>query len=267
MSALFIFVLILVAFGFLRQSDETTLLVEEPSALGPAEYEITTRSVTYYEGTGEGYLAEPIGEGPFPALILIHEWWGLNQNIRELAEDFARQGYVALVVDLYGGTVADTPEAAGELAGAVRDNVDEAFANLEAATTYLAEQSNVDPDRLASVGWCFGGQWAYNMAANNMNIAASVMYYGRFSLEDDLSMMRAHILGHFGEEDRSIAVDDVKQFEAKLNTLEGEHAVFIYPNAGHAFANEDREDAYNEEAAKLAWQRTMDFLERQLGGE
>jgi carboxymethylenebutenolidase len=90
------------------------------------------------------------------------------------------------------------------------------------------------------------------------------MYYGRFSLEDDLSMMRAHILGHFGEEDTSIAVDDVEQFEAKLNTLNGEHAVFIYPNAGHAFANEDREDAYNEEAATLAWQRTLDFLGRQL---
>jgi carboxymethylenebutenolidase len=102
------------------------------------------------------------------------------------------------------------------------------------------------------------------MAVNNMNIDASVMYYGRFSMEDDLSMMRADILGHFGEEDTSIAVDDVEQFEAKLSTLNGDHSVFIYPNAGHAFANEDREDAYNEEAAQLAWERTLDFLAREV---
>jgi carboxymethylenebutenolidase len=102
------------------------------------------------------------------------------------------------------------------------------------------------------------------MAANNMNIDASVMYYGQFSLEDDLSMMRADILGHFGEDDALIAIDDVEQFEAKLNTTNGDHSVFIYPNAGHAFANEDRPDAYNEEAAELAWERTMEFLAREV---
>lgn len=217
-----------------------------------------------YHNDVAGYLATPAGEGPFPAVVLIHEWWGLNDNIKSLADDFAEQGYVALAVDLYEGELAETPERAGELAGQVRENVAPAFANLEAATEYLAALPKVDGEKLASVGWCFGGQWAYNMAANNMNIDASVMYYGRFSMEDDLSMMRADILGHFGEEDRSIAVDDVRAFEAKLKTLNGDHAVFIYPNAGHAFANEDREDAYNEEAAELAWQRTMDFLAREV---
>ena len=236
----------------------------EHTALGePVADLASTSSVTYYNDV-VGYLATPEGDGPFPALILIHEWWGLNDNIKSLAEDFAKQGYVALAVDLYEGAVAETPEEAGALAGSVRENVDAAFANLEAATTYLSSLSIVDGERLASVGWCFGGQWAYNMAANNMNIDASVMYYGRFSLEDDLSMMRADILGHFGEDDRSIAVDDVNQFEAKLNTLSGDHSVFIYPNAGHAFANEDREDAYNQEAAELAWQRTLEFLSREV---
>lgn len=220
--------------------------------------------MTAYHNDTQGYLAVPEGEGPFPALVLIHEWWGLNENIKSLADDFAAQGYVALAVDLYDGAVAETPEEARELAGMVRENVEPAFANLEAATNYLASLDYVNGDQLASVGWCFGGQWAYNMAVNNINVKASVMYYGRFMPEDDLSMMRADILGHFGEEDTSIPIDTVREFEAKLSTLEGDHAIFIYPNAGHAFANEDREDAYNEEAAELAWQRTLEFLSREV---
>jgi len=196
--------------------------------------------------------------------VLIHEWWGLNDNIKSLADDFAEQGYVALAVDLYNGELAETPDEARVLAGGVRENVEPAFANLEAATDYLAGLEVVDGERLASVGWCFGGQWAYNMAVNSMNVDATVMYYGRFMPEDDLSMMRADILGHFGEEDTSIPIDTVHEFEAKLSTLEGDHAVFIYPNAGHAFANEDNEDAYNEEAAELAWQRTLEFLSREV---
>lgn len=153
------------------------------------------------------------------------------------------------------------------MAGTVRENPEEAFDNLEAAIGCLQILENVDPDSLASVGWCFGGQWAYNMAKNDLGVAASVMYYGRFSAEDDLSMMRADILGHFGEEDTSIAIDDVEQFRAKLSTLDGDHAVYIYPNAGHAFANEDNEEAYNEAAAQLAWTRTLDFLREELATE
>ncbi len=229
----------------------------------PTVGEIETATVAYSDES-EGYLARPVEEGTYPGVILIHEWWGLNDNIRDLAEDFAEQGYIALAVDLYGGEVATSAAQAGALAGAVQENTDAAFANLASARSYLASLPSVDAEALASVGWCFGGGWAYQMAANGMDIDASVMYYGRFSMEDDLSMMRADILGHFGEEDTSIAVDDVEQFEAKLATLNGDHAVFIYPNAGHAFANEDNEDAYNEEAAQLAWQRTMDFLAREL---
>jgi len=242
--------------------EDNALVVD--NVLGePSVSTIQTETVIYHNETS-GYLAQPEGEGPFPGLILIHEWWGLNDNIRDLAEDFAQQGYVALAVDLYDGNVATTSSDAGALAGAVRNDVDGAFANLNDAVAYLGNLPSVGTAPLATVGWCFGGQWAYEMAKNDLGIDASVMYYGRFSAEDDLSMMRADILGHFGEEDRSIAVDDVRQFEAKLKTLEGDHAVFIYPNAGHAFANEDNEEAYNEEAAQLAWERTMDFLSREL---
>lgn len=218
-----------------------------------------------YRGGTTGYLAVPEGEGPFPALILIHEWWGLNDNIRDLADDFAREGYVALAVDLYDGRGADDdPAIARELATEVRGDVEGAMAHLGDAVDYLKTRDDVDPGSLASVGWCFGGGWAYQMAKNDLGVDASVMYYGAFNTEDDLSMMRADILGHFGEEDMGILVDDVVQFDAKLKTLEGDHRVFIYPNAGHAFANMDNEAAYVPEAAALAWDRTLEFLAQEL---
>lgn len=263
-------VLVALGFYFLQSPAAVAPTPEEvildDTTLGEPRFTVETETVEYLDGT-TGYLARPVGEGPFPALVLIHEWWGLNDNIRDLAFAFAQQGYMALAVDLYEGQVATTPEEAGALAGAVRGDVDTAFTNLESAVSYLKARTDVDPTSLASVGWCFGGGWAYEMAKNDLGIDASVMYYGRFSPDDDLSMMRADILGHFGEDDRSIAVDDVIQFQANLATLDGDHAVFIYPNAGHAFANEDNEEAYNEEAAKTAWTRTLEFLKRELGSE
>ncbi|MCF7812480.1 dienelactone hydrolase family protein [Candidatus Gracilibacteria bacterium] len=223
---------------------------------------ITTSEVDYFPENENvtGYLAAPEGEGPFPALILIHEWWGLNENIRDFADRFARQGYVALAVDLYEGEVAESGERAGELAGQVRSNTDPAFQNLRQAIDFLRDREEVDENFLASVGWCFGGGWAYQMAKNDLGVEASVMYYGHFDPEADFEQMKATILGHFGEEDRSISVDDVRVFRANLKTASGDHEVYIYPNAGHAFANEDNPESYNPPAAKLAWERTLEFL-------
>lgn len=235
----------------------------------PGGDDITTMNLGYMAENTDvvGYLARPKGsapEGRWPALILIHEWWGLNDNIRGLAEDFAREGYVALAVDLYEGKSTDNPTRAREMAGGVRDDMDRAFANLKAAVDYLKSLDYVADNQLASVGWCFGGGWSYQMAKNDLGVQASVMYYGQFMPEDDLEQMRAQIIGHFGEDDQSIPVDDVKAFEAKLQTLDGEHEVYIYENAGHAFANEDNEQAYREESAREAWERTMRFLEKAL---
>lgn len=233
----------------------------------PQFTQVSTQTVTYYtkaDGTVvEGYLAMPEGEGPFPALVLIHEWWGLNDNIKDLAQDFAGQGYIALAVDLYEGQNTEKADEARALAEAVRNHKDAAFANLNAALEFLKTLPNVNSDRLGSVGWCFGGGWSYEMAKNNLGTKASVIYYGRFNPTDDLSIMSATIQGHFGADDKSIPVDDVKAFQAKLATLNGEHQVFIYENAGHAFANEDS-DAYQQESAEKAWERTLEFLEANL---
>lgn len=226
---------------------------------------IQTQKVAYDPANPElmGYMAMPEGDGPFPAVVLIHEWWGMNENIEEFAQRFANEGYVALAVDLYNGESTTDRARAGELATAVRSNTEPAFANLAAAVKFLEQQSSVDPESLGAVGWCFGGGWAYQMAANDIGVDASVMYYGQFDAEADFQHMKTSILGHFGEEDRSISVDDVKVFRANLATTNGDHAVYIYPNAGHGFANGENPN-YNAEAADLSWSRTLEFLQEEL---
>ncbi|MFQ6022674.1 MAG: dienelactone hydrolase family protein [Acidiferrobacterales bacterium] len=227
--------------------------------------QVVTETVAYSpDGNVKGFLARPADGKTHPALILIHEWWGLNDNIRDNARRFAEQGYVALAVDLYNGEVATTRDKAKELATSVRRNMNAAFANLRHAVDYLKSRPNmVITNRLGSVGWCFGGGWSYQMAKNDLGVKSSIIYYGRFNPKDDLSKMRATILGHFGEKDRAIKVDNVKEFQAKLKTLSGDHEIYIYPNADHAFANETGA-RYNAQAAQLAWTRTLAFLKKYL---
>ena len=216
-----------------------------------------------YFGETEGYLAMPAHAANAPALILIHEWWGLNDDIRNKAKEFADAGYIALAVDLYDGQTATTPAAARQLATGVQNNKETAFANLSAAAAYLRALPQTDDTRLGSVGWCFGGGWSYQIAKNDLGAKASVIYYGRFNPADDLSKMRASILGHFGENDRAIAINDVKQFQALLKTHSGAHQIFIYPNAGHGFANPDN-PSHDATATETAQQRTLDFLQKHL---
>ncbi|MGI9307571.1 MAG: dienelactone hydrolase family protein [Gammaproteobacteria bacterium] len=220
------------------------------------------RETAYFGGVA-GYLALPENAANAPALILIHEWWGLNEDIRAKAREFADAGYAALAVDLYEGETAASPDEARKLAGAVRADSQKAFANLSAAAEYLRALPQTDDARLGSVGWCFGGGWSYEIAKNGLGAQASVIYYGRFNPADDLSQMRAAIIGHFGENDRAIAVDDVREFQANLKTHSGEHEIFIYPNAGHGFANPDN-PSHNAAAAKTAQERTLEFLRKHL---
>ena len=239
----------------------TTLKSVQKEKTASAETAVITAEVSYFDGNSrvKGYLARPDDGKKHPGLILIHEWWGLNDNIRENARRFAKLGYVALAVDMYEGEATETAAQARVLATRVRKNIPGAFANLEQAVKFLKNQDSVVDDQLASVGWCFGGGWSYQMAKNNLGVKASVIYYGRFNPEDDLQQMRATILGHFGENDRGIKVDTVREFQAVLKTLNGDHAVYIYRNAGHAFAN-DGGSRYQKDAADLAWKRTQRFL-------
>ncbi|MGK0291051.1 MAG: carboxymethylenebutenolidase, partial [bacterium] len=173
---------------------------QSKKAVSPTK--IITSTVTY-SGNIKGFLARPEGDGAKPTVILIHEWWGLNENIRDNARAFAKAGYIALAVDLYSGKVASTQADARKYATEVRSNVAPAFKNLKDAISYLKTQSFVNASRIGSVGWCFGGGWSYQMAKNDLGVKSSVIYYGRFNPKDDLSKMRSTILGHFAEKDRS----------------------------------------------------------------
>ncbi len=237
-----------------------------PQLLSAANSGIVTKTVAYDHDRQKllGFMARPKDNHLHPALILIHEWWGLNENIKENARRFAKAGYVTLAVDLYAGRVATTLDEARSLAGGVRSNMPQALDNLKQAVKFLKAQSGyVLSDRIASVGWSSGGGWSYQMAKNNLGVKASVIYYGRFNPEDDLTNMRATILGHFGENDRGIRIDTVREFQARLKTLNKEHEIFIYPNAGHAFANSSGKN-YDPAAAELARQRTLEFLNKYL---
>ena len=229
---------------------------------------IATGEVEYGSMDGKplkGFIAIPPGDGPFPALVLIHEWWGLNDNIRRNAQAFAQNGYVALAVDLYGESTTD-PARAKVLASSVQANTQKAFDNLQQAVDFLTSDPIVKKEALGSVGWCFGGGWSYQMAKNDLGMRATIMYYGRFNTDDDLSQMKSHILGHFGEGDTSILVDTVEEFRVKLRAQSNEHEIYIYPNAGHGFANNDN-PAFDPAAADVAWDRTLDFLEKALPTE
>jgi carboxymethylenebutenolidase len=214
-----------------------------------------------------GYLARPAeSDRPLPGLIVIHEWWGLNDNIQAMARRLAGEGYVALAVDLYGGQVAESPETARELVSQV--DPDRALRNLQAARSHLSERLAATgglPDRIGVIGWCFGGGWSLQAAlAMPEEIDAAVVYYGRPVTERaELEGLQAPLLGIFGAEDGSIPVEVVREMEATLQGLGKSVEVHVYEGAGHAFANPSG-TRYQPEAAEAAWSETVEFLGEHL---
>jgi len=225
------------------------------SATPPAE-----EVVTYASGseTISGYLVKPAGTGPFPAVVVIHEWWGLNDQVKEEARKLAAAGYVALAVDLYRGRVATASEEAHELSRGLPE--DRARRDLLAAFAYLAARKDVRPERIGSIGWCMGGGYSLQLALAEPRLAAAVIYYGRLATDEAmLAKLRAPVLGLFGEEDRGIPAASVREFEAALGRLNKTASIHIYPGAGHAFANATR-PSYRKEAAEDAWAKTLAFF-------
>lgn len=203
---------------------------------------------------------------PRPAIIVIHEWWGLNENVRAMADRLAGEGYIVLAVDLYGGKTADDSAAARELMLSVVDNPEAASENIRQAFEFLDKTAGAP--RIASLGWCFGGGWSLNAAMLFPDeLDAAVIYYGQVTAdEDELRPVNVPILGLFGAEDRGITVDSVKAFETALRRLKKNYEIQIYPRVGHAFANPSG-NTYNAAAAEDAWKRTLEFLSQNLGGE
>jgi carboxymethylenebutenolidase len=232
---------------------------------GALAAEPRTEAVRYPSGAEQvgGYLALPQAGGRRPALVVIHEWWGLNDWVKEKARAFAAKGYVALAVDLYRGTAASDPDTAHQLMRGLPE--DRAARDLEAAFAYLASRPDVDAGRIGTVGWCMGGGYALALALEEPRLAAAVVYYGRLATDAKaIGKIRARLLGNFGEEDKGIAPDSVRAFEAQARKA-GVPADFkIYPAAGHGFASSRDPAVFRPEAARDADARTDAFLAKVL---
>jgi carboxymethylenebutenolidase len=225
----------------------------------------TGKAVSYKSGdeTVQGMLYAPEGKGPFPALVVIHEWWGLNDWVKDQASKLAHQGYVTLAVDLYRGKVATTPDEAHEIMRGVPE--DRAARDLHAVVEYLKAQSNVKKDRIGSIGWCMGGGYSLNVALQEPTLAAAVINYGHLATDaDSLQKINAAMLGIFGGQDRGIPVEDVKKFEQTLKQQGKKVEIVIYPDAGHAFENPNNKTGYRADDAADAWKRTTTFLDGTL---
>ena len=232
------------------------------------------KTVTYFGGNTTGYLVCPnqnqSGEKvKLPAVVMIHENKGLNDYIKESANLLAKNGYVVLAVDLFNGeVVTNNQERSGELTGAIRENPGIAIENMKAAVNYLRSLDNVDPSKIASLGWCFGGQQSLQLAINSKDdpLAATVIYYGRLTNDSQaISNITSPVLGIFGGKDQSISVDSVMQFQKALNDTGITNEIYVYPNVGHAFANPSNDNYAPTETAD-AWKKTLDFLSRNLQG-
>lgn len=212
-----------------------------------------------------GFLARPSDSAPKPAVVVIQEWWGLNDHIKDLAQRFAREGFVALAPDLYsrlGHKVTRDATEAGKLMESLRSQ--DALKDLNATTRYLTTQPFVDPLQIGAVGFCMGGTFALMLASHNSDVKASVPFYGQIPPTDNLKYLVAPILYIYGGQDGWITKQDVDRLQQGLQQFGRPGEVKIYPNCPHAFFNDTRPDVYRPNEAKDAWQRTLAFLRQHI---
>lgn len=220
---------------------------------------ISVEEVAYFGGT-RGFYAAPKAPGNYPGVVMIHEWWGLSDNIRDMARGLAKEGYHVLAVDLFG-KVAATPDEARAQVTALDQA--EATENLRSAAAYLRKRG---AGKLASLGWCFGGAQSLRLALSGERLDATVIYYGNLVTDaNELKKISWPVLGIFGEKDQSIPVSSVNNFRDALASLGIRQSVHIYPGMGHAFANPSGMN-YAPEETKDAWAKTVAFLAEHLKG-
>lgn len=224
-----------------------------------------TETVSYKSGdeTVSGYLALPEGGGKHAAIIVIHEFWGLNDWVKEQARKYASEGYVALAVDLYRGQVATTPDDAHILMRGLPD--DRGMRDLEAALAYLASRPDVEASKIGAIGWCMGGSWSIKLAEDQPKLAAFVVNYGALPTDPAIiAKIRAPMLGNFGAEDRGITPESVRAFEVAMKAAGKSTDIKIYDGAGHAFQNPNNKAGYRPEATADADKRIDGFFAKYL---
>jgi carboxymethylenebutenolidase len=257
------------------QSSNTVTNVTDLTRLDSnAGVDLQNETVNYYD-QANGYLVYPSASnenksgnnnGTLPAVVMIHENKGLNDHIKNMANLLARNGYVVLAVDLFKGEVTTDRNRSSELTQYIRDNPDIATANLQSAVKYLASLPNVNAEKIASLGWCFGGAQSLQLALNSQDhpLSATIIYYGRLITDNaTLAKIKWPVLGIFGDQDSSIPVDTVKAFESALNSNNIPNEIYIFKGVGHAFANPSG-DNYAPTETKDAWDKTLSFLDKHL---
>jgi carboxymethylenebutenolidase len=224
------------------------------------------QKVTFKSGdeTVSGVLVTPDKGGPFPGIIVVHEWWGLDDWVKDQARALAREGYAALAVDLYRGKVTNKQEEAHQLM--MGTPPDRAIRDLKAAYAYPQSRPEVRKDRIGVIGWCMGGRYALELATQEPGLDAVVVYYGAPPTDPAaIARIKAPVLGNFGAEDKGPSPEQVRAFEKAMKAAGKTVDVKIYEGAGHAFANPNNPwGGYREAAAKDAWARTVAFLNRYL---
>jgi carboxymethylenebutenolidase len=224
-------------------------------------HEVVTEEPVY-SGSTKGFFAKPKEEGTYPGVVMIHEWWGLNDNMKVMAQKLASDGYMVLAVDLYNGQTATDPQQAQALTSQVDETL--SIGNMQDAVLFLKEKGAV---KIGSLGWCFGGGQSLRLALSSMPLDATAIYYGNLETDQEkLSAITWPVLGVFGDKDESISVNTVKRFESALNNLGVENEIYIYPGVGHAFANPTGEN-YAPGETEDAWNKTVQFFNRALKSE
>ncbi|HMF58111.1 MAG TPA: alpha/beta fold hydrolase [Pyrinomonadaceae bacterium] len=213
-------------------------------------------------GTTGGYLAIP-AKASGPGVIVLQEWWGLVDHIKDVCDRFANEGYVALAPDLYHGETTRSPDEAGKLMMALR--VDEAERDLRGAIQYLLNHDATTGKRVGTIGFCMGGALSLYAASKNPQVGACAIFYGIHpNVKPDLESLQSPVLGIYAERDKSVPPQAVKELEAKLKELGKQAEMHIYPDTDHAFFNDQRPEVYNQQAARDAWQRVLQFFAKNL---
>lgn len=235
-----------------------------PSGSKPAAPETSFVHVGSGEQAAGAFVAWPPGTQAAPAIVVVHEWWGLNSQIRALARRLSSQGYLVIVPDLYHGKVASDPMKAHELMRGLEST--EALGTLEAAVAWVRAQPRAAKSRVGVIGFCMGGGLALGLGLQDPSIAATVMFYGSPETDPEkLAKLKGALQGHFGELDEGIPRKRVDEFRAALQKAGKSAEIYTYPGAGHAFMH-DGVESYRPDAARQAWARMLAFFQKRLRG-
>jgi len=225
---------------------------------------ISTSSIRFPTGAGDamGFLAWSEDTAALPGLIVLQEFWGLNEHIKDVTERLASEGFAALAPDMYDGRVTTDPTEARQWLMAL--DPAEGLQKMNGAVEHLKSTANVDKEKIGVIGFCMGGFLALNLACHNRDIRAATPFYGRIPPDSVLENLTAPVLYFFGEQDHHLPAADVDRLEQFIKRTGRSGGVVRYPDADHAFFNDTRKEVYREADAKDAWGKALAFLRRYL---